>query len=313
MKRSRSPRTKWRVIIRSRWISPENSNRPPTAQFPSRKTRINPSESSDRGRLCKFNFVRNRSSTTSTCQIWAWLIDKENISLRTRTSVCVARAVSALARAGQPINIWQKCRTFRALLITSNDPQCTVTRRRARGSIIARSRPRERKRRSCRRCGTCGHLYGEQMPRPSNGNRAENLILGPDSNLNELNGSFLASQRAAGFLFLPFFFFFHLMTRGENGGIVRRKISRACAAPYDFHLHVKYFLAQRFVRFLSPRSRMLRQFRNNRDVYIKLHHDFVTVSRVSLPWHRHVSRRARIGMRNTIIEEQRFVLLIDLI
>lgn len=31
----------------------------------------------------------------------------------------------------RPINIWQKSRTFRSLLITSNDPQCTVTRRRA--------------------------------------------------------------------------------------------------------------------------------------------------------------------------------------
>lgn len=51
----------------------------------------------------------------------------------------------------------------------------------------------ERKRRSCRRCGTCGgRLYGEQTPRPSDENHVEKLVSIGLGVLNEPNGSFLA-------------------------------------------------------------------------------------------------------------------------
>lgn len=67
-----------------------------------------------------------------------------------------------------------------------------LPRRRARAARLSHTR-RPQQRENADRVEDVGrvvaYMDGEQTPRPSSGNRTENLIPAPDLNSNELNGS----------------------------------------------------------------------------------------------------------------------------
>lgn len=75
-----------------------------------------------------------------------------------------------------------------------------LPRRRARAARLSHTR-RPQQRENADRVEDVGrvvaYMDGEQTPRPSSGNRTENLIPAPDLNSNELNGSFPGSRRCA--------------------------------------------------------------------------------------------------------------------
>lgn len=150
------------------------------------------------------------------------------------------------------------------------------------------------------------------------------LYTDPDSNLNELNGSSLGIPYALGGFLSRFasldviFLFSRLITRG-GVEIVRRKtrgkISPACSNTVWFP----------FARKVLPRSTMRFHRARGRGccdsfaIIVRSILSCVTISLrfpAPLPWHRHVSCRARIRIRNAEYghdwREQCFVLLIDL-